>query len=35
MRKVTVLFGDGDPSSDSLYADTWEYDSAAGWRCIR
>jgi hypothetical protein len=32
LRKVTVLFGGGDPSSNMLYSDTWEYDATSGWR---
>lgn len=33
-RGATVLFGGGDPNSDRLYDDTWEYDGQ-GWRLIR
>jgi hypothetical protein len=33
-RQVTVLFGGGDPSSDRLYDDTWEYSAASGWRSV-
>jgi hypothetical protein len=34
LRKVTVLFGGGDPSSNTLYNDTWEFDATSGWRRI-
>lgn len=34
MRQVTVLFGGGNPSTDQLYADTWEYVVATGWRRV-
>jgi hypothetical protein len=34
-RGVTVLFGGGDPASDRLHGDTWEYSPAAGWRRVR
>jgi hypothetical protein len=34
LRNVTVLFGGGDPASDRLYADTWEYSAATGWRRV-
>ena len=30
-RNVTVLFGGGEPASDRLYNDTWEYSVATGW----
>jgi hypothetical protein len=33
-RGVTVLNGGGDPASDRLLGDTWEYSSANGWRRI-
>ena len=33
-RNVTVLFGGGDPGSDQLYADTWEYSTGSGWRRV-
>lgn len=28
-RRVLVVFGGGDPSSDALFSDTWEFDGAA------
>jgi hypothetical protein len=33
-RQVTVLYGGGNPSTDQLYADTWEYRASAGWQRI-
>ena len=33
-RRVTVLFGGGDPASDRLFDDTWEL-SARGWRKVQ
>ena len=33
-RQVTVLFGGGDPATDQLLNDTWEYSPANGWRRI-
>jgi hypothetical protein len=33
-RNVTVLYGGGNPSSDALFADTWEYSAASGWHEI-
>jgi hypothetical protein len=35
VREVTVLYGGGAPSGDSLYSDTWEFDSERGWRRVR
>jgi hypothetical protein len=32
LRNVTVLFGGGDPASDALYSDTWEYHESTGWQ---
>lgn len=32
IRNVTVLFGGGDPASDKLLADTWEYSGTGGWK---
>jgi hypothetical protein len=34
-RAVTVLYGGGDPASDRLFADTWEFSVSTGWRRIR
>lgn len=34
-RGVTVLYGGGDPGSDRLLADTWEFTPATGWREFR
>lgn len=34
VRNVTVLFGGGDPGSDKLYGDTWEYSVGGGWRKV-
>lgn len=35
VRQVTVLYGGGDPSSDQLFAATWEYSASVGWRKVR
>jgi hypothetical protein len=35
VRRVTVLFGGGDPATDRLLADTWEYATGTGWRQVR
>jgi hypothetical protein len=35
VRNVTVLFGGGDPFSDRLHDDTWEYSTGRGWVRIR
>jgi hypothetical protein len=34
LRGVTVLFGGGDPTSHTIYGDTWEYHASTGWRQI-
>jgi hypothetical protein len=31
-RNVTVLFGGGDPASDKLFNETWEFSAATGWK---
>lgn len=33
-RQVTVLFGGGNPATDGLLSDTWEYSPSSGWRRI-
>jgi hypothetical protein len=33
-RQVTVLFGGGDPATDQLLSDTWEFAVTTGWRRI-
>ena len=33
-RGVTVLYGGGDPASDRLYSDTWEFSPGMGWRRV-
>jgi hypothetical protein len=33
-RQVTVLFGGGDPATDRLMDDTWEFSSSTGWRRV-
>ena len=33
-RRITVLYGGGDPATDRLFDDTWEL-GATGWRKIK